>query len=238
MNEMAIFTNLWQLRDFEKWWVKEVTIVVNVDSTAIVCLFLKIKIVLLFSVSYYMHDICYIFSWQQELNGLQEIFTLESWYTEIIPHLHLTLPFCQSRLSHLTSHLHHQWLMFRKASIFPFLLVIYKWLCIFPFLLVVYKWQCIHYFEMFYQYLFIYNHVSSVGEPVFGVGHAIFNEEYDLLASGTSGIVSKVHRIRNTIVMIQVTAHVLILISYMYIKSLLPNPWELSVQRNLLSNVL
>ena len=78
---------------------------------------------------------------------------------------------------------------------------------------------------MFYHYLFIYNHdVSSVGEPVFGVGHAIFNEEYDLLASGTSGIVSKVHRIRNTIVMIQVTTHVWMLKSYMYIKSLLPNP--------------
>lgn len=43
------------------------------------------------------------------------------------------------------------------------------------------------------------------GEPVFGIGHAVFNEEYDLLPSATSGIVSKVHRMRNKVVMIQTT---------------------------------
>lgn len=43
------------------------------------------------------------------------------------------------------------------------------------------------------------------GEPVFGIGHAVFNEEYDLLPSATSGIVSKVHRMRNKVVMVQTT---------------------------------
>ncbi|XP_061181475.1 peroxisomal leader peptide-processing protease-like [Saccostrea echinata] len=43
------------------------------------------------------------------------------------------------------------------------------------------------------------------GEAIFGVGHAIFNEEYDLLPSATSGTVSKILRIKNQIVMLQTT---------------------------------
>lgn len=50
-----------------------------------------------------------------------------------------------------------------------------------------------------------------LGEPVFGIGHAVFNEEYDLLPSATSGIVSKVHRMRNKVVMVQVQVVLLIL---------------------------
>ncbi|XP_048780695.2 peroxisomal leader peptide-processing protease-like isoform X2 [Ostrea edulis] len=43
------------------------------------------------------------------------------------------------------------------------------------------------------------------GEPVFGIGHAIFNEEYNLLPSATSGTVSKVLKIKNEVIMIQTT---------------------------------
>lgn len=50
-----------------------------------------------------------------------------------------------------------------------------------------------------------------LGEPVLGIGHAVFNEEYDLLPSATSGIVSKVHRMRNKVVMVQVQVVLLIL---------------------------
>lgn len=54
--------------------------------------------------------------------------------------------------------------------------------------------------------------VPMLGEPVFGIGHAVFNEEFDLRPSATSGIVSKVHRMRNKVVMIQVPVVLLIIV--------------------------
>lgn len=126
------------------------------------------------------------------------MFTLESFCIEMFHPLHLTLLLCQSRLDLLTSRLYPKQLKLRKVSFY----MIRFWRRLI--------FKCLYYFIVFLLFL-LSLFVTMLGEPVFGIGHAVFNEEYDLLPSATSGIVSKVHRMRNKVVMVQVQVVLLIL---------------------------
>lgn len=127
------------------------------------------------------------------------MFTPESFCIEMFHLLHLTLLFCQSRLGLLTSHLHPKQLKLRKVSFYM-------------------KKSNFKMSILFYCFLLFLHSplkrlsVPMLGEPVFGIGHAVFNEEFDLRPSATSGIVSKVHRMRNKVVMIQVPVVLLIIV--------------------------